>query len=233
MRVTAIIPAAGLGVRLRSAIPKPLIHLGRKPILFFILETLSRNSWIQQIIIAVRKDTRQEFAQALKKFKSKIKIEIVLGADTRKHSVENCLEKIAPDADTVLIHDGARPLVSEELVGRLLQEAKRNPAVICGVPVKATVKRVSGLTGKRVSGFVEKTIKREGLWEIQTPQVFKKEVLVQAYKNFRGSLVTDDASLVEKLGIKVKVVLGSYYNIKITTPEDLAFIKAILKSGYG
>ncbi len=93
------------------------------------------------------------------------------------------------------------------------------------MPLKATIKQVTGV-------FVEKTLNRDNLWEIQTPQVFRKDVLIKAYKEYTDKTVTDDASLVEKLGVRVSVIYGSYFNIKITTPEDLVFAKAIVKTAY-
>ncbi len=248
MIVTAIIPAAGLGLRLKSAIPKPLVRIGAKPILMHTLKALSKNRYIQHIIVAVPKDTMNDFETVVKKNKIGKKIKLIPGGETRRESVENCLRSVPSKSDTVLIHDAVRPFITEELIATLLEEVRNNPAVICGVPVKATIKRVnpstwfdyahhrplgaSGLSGECLSGFVKKTIKRDALWEIQTPQVFKKNLLLKAYARCKDSFVTDDAALVEELGVKVKIIQGSYFNIKITTPEDLVFAKAIMDAGY-
>lgn len=239
MKVEAIIPAAGLGLRLKSlpaasgaGLPKPLIKLGAKPIIAHTLCALSASNRIKRIAIAVHKDHFDEFNEVLKRFPIKKRIDLVPGGATRRDSVENCLKTIESSADVILIHDAVRPFVSKDLITRLLKEAKARPAVICAVPVKATIKQLTVHSSQLTGVFVEKTLDRENLWEIQTPQVFRKEVLIKAYKKYRDRTVTDDASLVEKLGVRVSVIYGSYFNIKITTSEDLVFAKAILARGY-
>jgi 2-C-methyl-D-erythritol 4-phosphate cytidylyltransferase len=233
MKVEAIIPAAGLGLRLKSSLPglpKPLVKLGGKPIIAHTLCALSASNTIKRIVIAVNKDHFDEFNEVLKRFPIKKRIDLVPGGATRRDSVENCLKTIESSADVILIHDAVRPFVSKDLITRLLKEAKARPAVICAVPVKATIKSVRcQVLGVRKEYAVEQTLNRENLWEIQTPQVFRKEVLIKAYKKYRDRTVTDDASLVEKLGVRVSVIYGSYFNIKITTADDLVFAKAILK----
>lgn len=231
MIVSVIIPAAGLGLRLKFPFPKPLVKIATKPILMHTLEALSKDRRITHISIAVSQGNG--FEAVLRKNKIRKRIQLILGGNTRRESVENCLRALPLEADTVLIHDAVRPFISQELINKLLKEAKSNPAVICGVPVKATIKQVTITQGFHDrSVFVEKTLKRENIWEIQTPQVFQKSVLLEAYAKYKNTAVTDDASLVEKLGVKIKVVLGSYFNIKITTPEDLVFANAIVKAGY-
>ena len=232
MKVEAIIPAAGLGLRLKSClpgrqagVPKPLVKIAGKPIIAHTLCALSASNKIGRIVIAVHKDHFDKFNEILKRFPIKKRIDLVLGGATRRDSVENCLKTIESCADLILIHDAVRPFVSKDLITRLLKEAKTSPAVICGMPLKATIKQVTGV-------FVEKTLNRDNLWEIQTPQVFRKDVLIKAYKEYTDKTVTDDASLVEKLGVRVSVIYGSYFNIKITTPEDLVFAKAIVKTAY-
>jgi 2-C-methyl-D-erythritol 4-phosphate cytidylyltransferase len=230
MKIEAIVPAAGLGLRLKSKTAKPLLNLNGRPILFYSLEALSKNKSIKRIIIAIREEHRDSIRSALDTFGIRKKIDLAVGGDSRLKSVENCLKQIAPDTDYILIHDAARPFLSEGLLSRCIKEAKRNRAVICAVPVKATIKQISRPTEVRRANqiVVRKTLDRDELWEIQTPQVFKKDLLLEAYGRFRNTPATDDASLVEKLGVKVKVISGAYFNIKITTPEDLVFAKALL-----
>jgi len=231
MRVEAIVPAAGLGLRLEAGLPKPLVKIAERPILIHTLRALSESRSIRRIILAVNKGCLDKFREVLKRFPVKKRIELVLGGASRRESVENCLKTIDSAANIILVHDAVRPFVSKDLIDRLLKEAKVSPAVICGVPVKATIKSVRcHLSGIRKGYLVEKTLERESLWEIQTPQVFRRELLLEAYKKYRNGVVTDDASLVERLGVQVKVIYGSYFNIKITTPEDLLFAQAILKS---
>jgi len=231
MKVEAIVPAAGLGLRLEASLPKPLVKIAERPILIHTLCALSESRSIRRIILAVNKGYLDKFREVLKRFPVKKRIELVLGGASRRESVENCLKTIDSAANIILVHDAVRPFVSKDLIDRLLKEAKVSPAVICGVPVKATIKSVRcHLSGIRKGYLVEKTLERESLWEIQTPQVFRRELLLEAYKKYRNGVVTDDASLVERLGVQVKVIYGSYFNIKITTPEDLLFAQAILKS---
>jgi 2-C-methyl-D-erythritol 4-phosphate cytidylyltransferase len=138
--------------------------------------------------------------------------------------VANGLKAIGPQADLILIHDAARPFITKGLVSSVIKEARKAGAAIAAVPVKATIKKVKN------GSVVEKTLDRGKLWEIQTPQVFKKDLILKAYKKFKRIPATDDAMLVERLGAKVSVVLGSYSNIKITTPEDLIIAKGIAGS---
>ena len=230
MKVEAIVPAAGLGLRLEASLPKPLVKIAERPILIHTLCALSESRSIRRIILAVNKGYLDKFREVLKRFPVKKRIGLVLGGASRRESVENCLKTIDSAANIILVHDAVRPFVSKDLIDRLLKEAKVSPAVICGVPVKATIKRVTGNGLRGTAGRVIETLNRKGLWEIQTPQVFQKDLLLKAYVKFKDTPATDDASLVEKLGIKVKVILGSYFNIKITTPEDLVFAKTIVKS---
>lgn len=230
MKVEAIVPAAGLGLRMNTCLagmPKPLVKIAGKPILIYTLGALSESKSIKRIILAVNKEYLDKFREVLKRFPVKKRIDLVIGGASRRESVENCLKTIDSATDIILVHDAARPFVSKDLIDRLLKEAKVSSAVISGVPVKATVKQVTGCRLQVAGVFVEKTLDRDNLWEIQTPQVFRRELLLEAYKKYRNMAVTDDASLVEKLGVKVKVVRGSYFNIKITTPEDLVFARAI------
>lgn len=223
MYVCAIVVAAGKGKRLKSKTPKPLIKLGGKPIIIYSLRALSAHPSIKEIIVVANSLSIRQLTAAIKQHKiNKVKA-VVLGGLRRQDSVYNGLRAIPPQADLVLIHDGVRPFIDAKILSSLIKAAKLYGAAIVGVPVKATIKKV---TSKFI---VEKTIDRENLWEIQTPQVFKKGLILSAYEKFRNINVTDDAMLVEKMGKKVNVVSGSAHNIKITTPEDLAIAKAILK----
>lgn len=238
MNVEAIVPAAGLGLRLGAGLPKPLVKIAHRPILIHTLCALSESKSIKRIILAVNREHLDKFRGVLKRFPVRKIIDLVLGGASRRESVENCLKQVAGDTDIILVHDAVRPFVSKDLIDRLLKEAKGKPAVISGVPVKATIKEVAGHRPQaaprprlvQADIFVKKTLKRENLWEIQTPQVFRRELLLEAYKKYPKIAAADDASLVERLGVKVKVIRGSYFNIKITTPEDLIIAQAIAKS---
>lgn len=226
MSVEAIVPAAGSGTRMKAALPKPLLKIDGKPIIVHTLEALAKNRDIKIIIVAVNKDNLNRFKKVLGRYKIGKSLVFVSGGRTRGDSVENCLKQVSGETDFVLIHDAVRPFISQALISRLIRDVKESQAIICGVPVKATIKKVTRQL------IVAQTLDRENIWEIQTPQVFDKALLTEAYKRYGNSPGTDDASLVEKMGQKVKVIEGSYFNIKITTPEDLVLARAILKEKY-
>jgi 2-C-methyl-D-erythritol 4-phosphate cytidylyltransferase len=215
MNTQVIIVAGGSGTRFKAKIPKSFVLLKRKPLIAHSLTIFEQNKAISGIIVVGRKDCLRRF-EALKKSFKKIRA-VVSGGATRADSVKCGLAAIEPDAEIILVHDAARPLIDPGMIERLLQALRTNKAVIAAVPVKATIKKVNPKTLA-----VMETLRRDLLWDVQTPQGFHKDVLVQAHRRaFKGE-ATDDAMLVERMGVKVKVVMGSYRNIKITTPEDLA-----------
>ena len=223
MFVSAIVPAAGLGLRLNRSLPKPLISLNKKPIFIHAVNILSRHPDIKEIILVVSRYTLDSTARYLKKYRIRKIKKLVIGGSKRRNSVRNGLRWVSPKADLVLIHDAARPFIELNMVSRVIKKAQEKGAAILGVPVKSTVKEVG------VRNRVTKTLSRDRLYEIQTPQVFKRDLIIKAYKKFPYMRAVDDASLVERLGGRVFVVFGSYFNIKITTSEDLLFAHAILK----
>ena len=223
MFVSAIVPAAGYGLRLNSPIPKLLISLNNKPIFVHTLSILSLHPDIKEIILVVSRDTLDSTKRYLKKYQIKKIKELVIGGARRRDSVQNGLKWISRQADLVLVHDVARPFIDLGMISRVILEAKKSGSAILGVPVKPTVKEINA------DNSVVRTLNRERLYEIQTPQVFQRDIIINAYKKFPNMTAVDDASLVEKLGRQVVVVLGSYFNIKITTPEDLIFARSILQ----
>jgi 2-C-methyl-D-erythritol 4-phosphate cytidylyltransferase len=153
---------------------------------------------------------------------------LVAGGKLRSDSVKCGLEALSPDTDIVLVHDAARPFIDTAMIGRLLASLKKNKAAIAGVPVKFTVKRVDSK-----SLDIQATLSRDLLWEAQTPQGFHKDVLAKAHaQNFKEE-ATDDAVLVERMGSRVKMVMGSYRNIKVTTPEDIILARQLLEDPRG
>jgi 2-C-methyl-D-erythritol 4-phosphate cytidylyltransferase len=221
---SAIVLAAGRGRRLKTEGSKPLIKINCLPTLIYSLRKLSLTPGIKEIILVVNKLNSVKVQHAVKKYRIKKISHIVMGGERRQDSVQNGLKKIDRHANLVLIHDSARPFIDKKSISSVIKQAKMQGAAILAVPLKATVKCASR------QYFVKDTLNRNDLWEIQTPQVFKKELILRAYKRFGNIEVTDDAALVEKLGAKVKIVPGSYFNIKITTPEDLIVAEAIAKS---
>lgn len=225
MYVSAIVLAAGKGIRFESKTPKPIVKINSKPIIIYCLQTLSKHPSIRDIVVVVNTINSKEIISKINQYHIGKVIAVVKGGLRRQDSVRNGLKVIDSRTDLVLIHDGVRPFIDRNIVSLAIKEARLSGAAIVGVPVKATIKKVKSL-------FVEKTIERKDLWEIQTPQVFKKDLILKAYEKFADAYVTDDASLVEKLGTKARLVMGSGFNIKVTTPEDVILAEAIAKTKF-
>jgi 2-C-methyl-D-erythritol 4-phosphate cytidylyltransferase len=223
VKIEAIIPMAGLGTRLKSPVPKALIKINGKPLFFYSLQALERSRRIQSIILVVPAKYLWNVQRFVRSFKLKKIKAVVEGGETRSQSVAHGLQSTDDDTDFVLIHDGARPLIKTAEIDQAIQMALKYSAVVFGVPVKPTIKRVNkALT-------VIETINRDELWEVQTPQIFRKDVLVKAHQHKNSKTASDDAFLVEQMGKPVKIFPGSYENIKVTTPDDLALVKILLK----
>lgn len=221
MKVSVIIVAAGSGLRFQSAVPKPFVILKKKPIIHYSLAVVENIAAVDEVVIVGHNDFLTRFKRLAIHFK-KIKA-VVPGGETRAKSVQCGLKAVNAQCTHVLVHDAARPLIDAALLDRVMAGLKRHQAVIAAVPLKPTIKLVD-----RKSLMVKATLNRDLLWEVQTPQGFDKKVLLKAHaRSFNGE-ATDDAMLVEHAGIKVKVVMGDYRNIKITTPEDLTIAKALL-----
>jgi len=224
VRTVAIVVAAGKGKRM-GLVDKPFLLLGKRPLLTYGLLTLENSSFIDKIILVVRKNKISKAKELIKKYHiSKVK-EIVAGGKTRQDSVVSGLKKTNSFADFVLIQDGARPFLTGELIKGVVLGAKRYKAAVPGLPLSDTTKEVEN------SSFISSTLSRKSLWTVQTPQVFKAEIIQKAYfqaekNHFWG---TDSASLVERIGIPVKIIKGDLYNIKITTKDDFLLAEAILK----
>jgi len=227
MKVAALIPAAGEGKRMGYTLcKKPYISIKGYPILFYVLDILEQIPKIEQIIIAVSpRDEKVCKRDIIDRFSFKKVTNIVSGGKRRQDSVRNMLQFLSKDVEIVLIHDGARPLITKKLVQASINATEKWGATVLAVPAKDTIKFADK------DRFVETTPCREKIWCIQTPQTFRRDVIVDAYKRaYEGGFMgTDDASLVERIGIKVKIIMGSYENIKITTPEDLFIAERIIK----
>jgi 2-C-methyl-D-erythritol 4-phosphate cytidylyltransferase len=216
-----IVVAAGMGKRLGAKVPKALVKLGGQPLVAWSLKVFDKHPNVGSIVVVAAPGFELQFTRLTRLFK-KVRA-VVPGGLTRRISVKCGLKALSAEADTVLVHDAARPFVDGAIIDRLLTALKKNKAAIVGVPVKCTVKKV----GKSLD--IQETLQRDLLWEAQTPQGFHKDVLVQAHRRkFKGE-ATDDALLVEHLGIKVKMVMGDYRNIKITTPEDMNVAEILVK----
>lgn len=225
-KIQAVVAAAGQGTRLKAKRPKPLMMLNNKPLLAYSLEVFERSSLVDSVVVVAPRDFLKHFEKAVRGLHCRKKIVCVAGGKRRCDSVRKGLMALDADTELVAVHDGARPFLTDELLRKCIQAAQRANAAVAAVPVKPTVKRVD-----QRSLTVSETLKRDELWEIQTPQVFNKALLVKAYARLGKATPTDDAELVERLGIRPRIVPASYDNIKITTKEDLAFAQFLLTKG--
>ncbi|MFA6378816.1 MAG: 2-C-methyl-D-erythritol 4-phosphate cytidylyltransferase, partial [Candidatus Omnitrophota bacterium] len=205
MKTQVLVAAAGKGTRLKARSPKPLIVINNKPLLVYSLEVFEKCSLVDSVIVVAPKDSLKSFEKIIKNFHSKKKICCVAGGKRRCDSVARGLKRLDKDTQLVVVHDGARPFLTVKLLKECIWAAQKNRAAIAGVPVKPTVKRVHPRSLK-----VQQTLRRDELWEIQTPQAFDKDILLEAYKHLAAQTPTDDAQLVERLGVKPKIVHGSY-----------------------
>ncbi len=222
--VTAIFPAAGSSRRMESDINKIFLMLGDEPVLIRTLKTFSQSPHINFLIVVVNENDKDDVEELLNKTDGLKSWAIAIGGSERQYSIANGLKLLPEDADIVLVHDAARPLVSLTVIEEVIEAAKKYGGAIAAVPEKNTVKFIDN------QNFVTYTPPRSKLVEVQTPQGFRRELLLRAYEqaaedNFLG---TDDSSLVERIGDKIKIVKSDYSNIKITTPEDLTIAQSLL-----
>jgi 2-C-methyl-D-erythritol 4-phosphate cytidylyltransferase len=225
-KVTALIPAAGMGKRMGKAVAKQFLPLGDKPMLAHTLLVFQRAPEIDEIIpVLSEEDMENCLRDVIEQYHiTKVKT-LVVGGKERQDSVKNGLQKLEKDASIVLVHDGVRPFVTHEMIKESIELAKKGECIAVGVPIKDTIKEVDN------KNIVCRTLERNRLWAIQTPQTFPVKILRRAYEESQqhNRYGTDDASLVEQAGGKVRVIMGSYENIKITTPEDLILAEEILR----
>ena len=224
MKVGAIIPAAGCGKRIGGSIPKQFIEFKGEPLLHHTLMVFSSCELVDYVILVMpQADADAEGKDWLSKYK--IVRKIVVGGEQRQDSVYNGFNSLEELTEIVVVHDGVRPFTTPQMIVSTVEEARKYGAAITAIPVSDTIKKVA-------DGFVEKTITRDGLWRIQTPQAFKYDLLKEAFqKAQRDSYYgTDEGSLVEYLGKPVRIVSGSELNMKITHKEDLIIGKSLLET---
>lgn len=225
-KVTALVPAAGMGRRMGKTVAKQFLPLGDKPMLAHTLLAFQRSTEIDEIIpILSEEDMEHCLRDVIEAYHITKVRTLVVGGKERQDSVYNGIRKLEGDAAVVLVHDGVRPFVTEAMIKECVDRARRGECVVVGVPVKDTVKEVDS------RGTVHRTLERRSLWAVQTPQAFPARVLRKAYEDAyrQKRIATDDASLVEQAGYQVRVIMGSYENIKITTPEDLVLAEELVK----
>ncbi|MBM7588331.1 2-C-methyl-D-erythritol 4-phosphate cytidylyltransferase [Bacillus pakistanensis] len=223
MNYQVIIPAAGKGKRMRAGKNKLLLQLEDRPVIVHTLQVFEADQDCKQIILSIHPDDKEAFSNLVKDFGLTKVAPFVMGGKERQDSVYNALKTIDEEG-IVLVHDGARPFIKKEHIDSLVNRVNIDGAAIAAVPVKDTIK-------KAANGFVQETVERSSLWMVQTPQAFRVSLLEKAHSKAASDQYfgTDDASLVERLGVKVAVVESDYDNIKLTTPEDLYFAKAIIE----
>ena len=223
--VTAIFPAAGRGSRMKANRNKILLELAGETILVQTLKKFAKIDRISNLIIAVAKDEIPLITLLLESKQISKPIQIVVGGSERQFSIYNAIQKVPSESEIVLIHDAARPLVSVETIEKVIDSAIEFGGSIAAVPEKNTIKIATS------DQFVEKTLPRSLLWEIQTPQAFRRDIIEKAYESAISEkfLGTDDSSLVERIGAQVKIVESESSNIKITTPDDLLFAEEFLR----
>jgi 2-C-methyl-D-erythritol 4-phosphate cytidylyltransferase len=223
-KVGVIIVAAGTSSRM-GGIDKVFATLVGEPILAKVITVFNDCILVDEIVVVLAKKSLEQGRRLIKDHHWHKVIAVCPGGPRRQDSVKEGLRRLI-DCEWVVIHDGARPCISADLIERGLIAARESGAAIAGVPVKDTIKIVSR------RGFVQQTPTRQSLWAAQTPQIFRYDLVAEAYRQADDE-VTDDAALVEKLGHRVEVYMGSYHNIKVTTPEDLAVAEVFLQKKVG
>lgn len=225
MRASAIIVAAGSGVRLRSAVPKAFVKIGGRTMLSYSIDVVGQIPSISELVITVPEGFESAARAEAAARGLAIPIKITPGGIKRQDSVRIALALTSSESDLVIVHDAARPLATPAIFVACLAAADRSGGAIAAVPVADTLKRVA-------NNAITATVTRAGLWQAQTPQAFRRDVLVAAHQRAVNEQVaaTDDADLVERTGARVEVVEPSTANLKITTPSDLAIVEAIIAS---
>jgi len=224
-RFAVILPAAGKSSRFRDQhYKKPFAPLDGRPVWMHAADRFANRKDVVQSLLVIAPEDREHFAEKFGGNAALLGIEVVEGGAERYDSVAKALERLKPEAEFVAVHDAARPCIADEWIDAVFAAAAKTGAAILAAPVTNTLKRAGG------DHLITETIARENLWEAQTPQVFRRQLLTDAYARRGNQAATDDAQLVERLGQKVTIVPGSPMNVKITTKEDLRIAAALLKA---
>jgi 2-C-methyl-D-erythritol 4-phosphate cytidylyltransferase len=230
-RIAAILPAAGLGTRMGTEMPKQFLELEGVPIVILSLRRIASCELVTDIIVATRQDEIAWLEERIGEEKLKQPVRVLRGGDSRQESVAKALEGVSNDTEIVLVHDAVRPFVTREQIGRVIEEARHCRAAILGIPAMDTVKEVKRASLPEDVALIVGTIPRERVVLAQTPQAFSTKLLKEAFARGEsdGVSASDEAGLVERLGHDVHVVLGSERNIKITKPADMELAKFYLE----
>ncbi|MHB0912465.1 MAG: 2-C-methyl-D-erythritol 4-phosphate cytidylyltransferase [Armatimonadota bacterium] len=216
---SAIIPASGLGTRLASDVDKAFVPVAGLPLIVHTLAVFQECPEIDEIVLVVREEMLPAATELLREHSLSKVASVVPGGVERSDSVRRGLAAVSPVSQVIAIHDGARPLVTREIIAATVEAARVHGAAVAAVPVIDTIKVSDG-------EFVQTTLDRSKLYAVQTPQTFRREIIEKAYAHADGG--TDDASLVERLGLPVRIVPGSYQNFKVTTPTDITLAEALM-----
>jgi 2-C-methyl-D-erythritol 4-phosphate cytidylyltransferase len=221
-----IMPAAGKSTRFRDQnYKKPFAPLGGRAVWLHSAERFLNRKDVKQVIVVIDPSDREDFSRMFGANVAIMGVEVCHGGAERADSVQNALAKVRDDIDFVAVHDAARPCVADKWIDAVFAAAEKSGAAILATPISATLKRADG----KAPPSVKETVDRTMLWEAQTPQVFRRDLLNKAYAARAGANVTDDSLLVEKLGAPVTLVEGSPMNVKVTTKDDLRLAEQILK----
>jgi 2-C-methyl-D-erythritol 4-phosphate cytidylyltransferase len=230
-RITAILPASGLGTRMGAEMPKQFLVLDGTPIVLHSLRRLASCPLITDIVVATRADVVESLQATIRNEKFTQNVRVVRGGDSRQDSVTSALREAPADTEIILVHDAVRPFVTVEQITRVIQEARKCHAAILGIPAMDTVKEVKRASLPEDVALIIGTIPRERVVLAQTPQAFSARLLREAFSRAEadGVNASDEAGLVERLGHDVHVVLGSERNIKITKPADMELARFYLE----
>ncbi|MCM3719727.1 2-C-methyl-D-erythritol 4-phosphate cytidylyltransferase [Fictibacillus phosphorivorans] len=228
MNYWTVIPAAGQGKRMNAGISKQWIELLGEPVLKHTVDVFEKDPACSGIILVGSERELYQMQDFVQTFQYTKVRQIVPGGKERQQSVYEGLKSVPNDIELVLIHDAARPFITQHHISQLVERASETGSAVLAVPVKDTVKRA-------VQNQVVETIDRSSLWAVQTPQAFRLSIVIEAHEKAAAEnyLGTDDASLVERIGHTVALVMGDYHNIKLTTSDDLLFGQAILLDRQG
>jgi len=225
--LSAVVVAAGRSQRM--GFDKLLTPLAGRPLLFHTLERLFQTEAPQEIVLVVRPGSEPEMERLVEPLAQLGPIRLVPGGAQRQDSVQAGLRAVSPDSEFVMVHDAARPFVTKELIDTVLAAAKLSDAAVCGAPCSDSLKEVGE------DGLVIRSIDRSRLWAVQTPQIFRTQLLRDAYRAAlaTGFIFTDDTAVVEQMGHPVRIVLYHGINLKVTTPSDWKLAEACLRGGDG
>ena len=219
-----IVPAAGSGERMKSRLPKPYMKIGGEPVLWHALSCFQKLPELTQVVIATTKEFKSETLEIAKRVFPKLAVSCVEGGSKRQDSILHALSEVGTNIEYIIVHDAVRPFANQSSIENCLKAAKKTGAAILSIPARDTIKVADE------NRIIQSTPDRRTVWQAQTPQIFRKQILERAYAHAKSSgyTGTDDASLVEYLGESVSIVEGSYNNFKITYPADIKYAEMLI-----